>query len=174
MSDEPDLPQEPSDFLPDVTEGDNLTRGERTLLTRQGIFLEAFARLGNVSGAARETHILRKSHYDWMQDPTYAARFREAEKVAADALIQEARRRALEGTDRPVFQGGAQVGSVREYSDPLLMFLMKGAMPNVYRERYIAPDPDAAALDAGISERQRQLLMDELDALEGADAVTPG
>lgn len=166
--------QEPSDFLPDGTEGDTLTRGERNLLLRQGIFLEAFARLGNVSGAARETHILRKSHYEWLQDPTYAARFREAEKVAADALIQEARRRALEGTDRPVYQGGNLVGSVREYSDPLLMFLMKGAMPNVYRERYIAPDPDAAPLDAGISERQRQLLMDELDALEARDREPTG
>ncbi len=162
------------DFLPDVSAGDNLTRGERTLLTRQGIFLEAFARLGNISGAARETHILRKSHYDWMQDATYAARFREAEKVAGDALVQEARRRALQGVDRPVFQGGRHVGSVTEYSDTLLMFLMKGAMPNVYRERYIAPDPDAAALDHGLSERQRQLLMDELDALEAAQEAETG
>lgn len=163
--------EEPQDDQPDVTEGDIPTR-RRVLEARQGIFLEAYSRLGNLSGAARETNILRKSHYDWMADPTYEARFREAEKVAADMLVEEARRRALQGTERPIVSGGQVVTTVREYSDPLLMFLMKGAMPSIYRERFVAPDPDASPLDGGISEEQRQALMDELDALERAD--TPG
>ncbi|MDP2936788.1 MAG: hypothetical protein Q8O86_09895 [Dehalococcoidia bacterium] len=38
------------------------------------------------------------------------------------------------GTEKPVFQGGQQVGVVREYSDVLLIFLLKGARPEKYRD----------------------------------------
>jgi hypothetical protein len=33
-----------------------------------------------------------------------------------------------------VFQGGKQVGTVRKYSDTLLMFLLKGIRPQKWRE----------------------------------------
>jgi hypothetical protein len=34
-----------------------------------------------------------------------------------------------------VFQGGEEVGQVREYSDSLAMFVLKGRLPEVYRDR---------------------------------------
>jgi hypothetical protein len=48
-------------------------------------------------------------------------------------LEDEAVRRAYEGVERPVFQGGKQVGVVREYSDTLLIFLLKALRPEKYR-----------------------------------------
>ena len=50
-------------------------------------------------------------------------------------LADECRRRAL-GEDEPQFYKGKQVGVIKRYSDNLLMFLMKGAKPEVYRENH--------------------------------------
>ncbi len=62
----------------------------------------------------------------------FAAGFAHAE--ACDALASEARRRAVEGVLKPVYYKGKLVGFIREYSDTLLMFLMKAAMPEKYRD----------------------------------------
>ena len=79
----------------------------------------------------------RGTHYDWLQkDPEYRAQFERAQEVAIQALEDEAVRRAYEGVERPVYQGGEKVGVIREYSDTLLIFLLKGARPQKYRERY--------------------------------------
>ena len=66
------------------------------------------------------------------------AAFRDAWNLAASIatrqMEQEAQRRAYHGTVRPVYYKGVRCGSVREYSDTLLMFLLKGRKPQVYRE----------------------------------------
>jgi len=51
-------------------------------------------------------------------------------------LEAEAWRRAVEGVEKPVFQGGVQVGVIREFSDSVLMFLLRARKPEVYWERY--------------------------------------
>ena len=48
-----------------------------------------------------------------------------AEEDAIQQLELEARRRAFEGFDKPVFHAGEQCGLIRQYSDVLLMFLLK-------------------------------------------------
>ncbi len=64
----------------------------------QDRFLEAYPKLGNITAAAHEATIGRRTHYDWLEaDPEYAARFKHAEGEAADALEAEARRRATSG-----------------------------------------------------------------------------
>jgi hypothetical protein len=99
-------------------------------------FLVAYSEVGNISQAAEIAGVSRQTHYDWLKDdPEYPALFRHAEKQACDRLEQEARRRAVEGVKKPVFHGGKQVGVVQEYSDTLLIFLMKGAMPHKYKDR---------------------------------------
>ena len=54
---------------------------------------------------------------------------------AAQRLEAEAKRRAVEGVEEPVFYQGKQCGVIKRYSDALLMFLLKGAMPDKYKER---------------------------------------
>ena len=52
-------------------------------------------------------------------------------------LEREARRRAVEGVEEPVgFYKGEPSAYVRKYSDTLLIFLMKGARPDKYRDRW--------------------------------------
>jgi hypothetical protein len=114
------------------------TRRERL----QNRFLKCFEACGQVKLAAALVKISRDTHYEWIKsDPTYAARFAEAEKRAACTLEDEAVRRAHEGVRRPVLYKGAQViidGEPLfqiEYSDRLLMFLLKAYCPEKFRDQ---------------------------------------
>ena len=99
-------------------------------------FLAAFAECGTVTHAAEIAKITRRMVQYWKKDdPEFAEAFRVAEEKAADRLEQEARRRAIEGVPEPVFYKGRKVGTIQKYSNNLLMFLLKGARPEKYRER---------------------------------------
>lgn len=100
-------------------------------------FIVALAETGNVTVAAQALGIGRRTIYDHTrEDKEFAGRMDEAVQEAADRLEGEARRRAMEGIDEPVYQSGKLVGRVRKYSDTLLIFLLKGARPDKYRERF--------------------------------------
>jgi hypothetical protein len=107
-------------------------------------FLAAYANTGNVSAAARITGTPRPTHYRWMAtDKDYAAAAVVALDEAADRLEAEALRRASQGWEEPVYgklpgkdTGSGRVGTIRKYSDTLLIFLLKGARPDKYRERW--------------------------------------
>lgn len=100
-------------------------------------FIAVYPAVGTISAAADAAGINRHTHYVWLKDdPEYAAAFADAEEKAADRLENEAIRRAVEGTVKPVFHQGAECGGIREYSDTLLIFLLKGLRPEKYRERY--------------------------------------
>ncbi len=79
----------------------------------------------------------RSSHYRWLEkDPEYREAFELAKEGAADILEAEAYRRAVEGVEKPVgWYKGKPGGTVRLYSDVLLMFLLKALRPEKYRER---------------------------------------
>lgn len=99
-------------------------------------FLEAFRRHGNVSWACRETGTERRTIYKWQEhDAEFDLAFHQAEIDATETMEAEAYRRAVEGTDKPVYQGGVMVGTVREYSDTLLIFMLKARSPEKYRDR---------------------------------------
>lgn len=90
---------------------------------------------GNVSRACQAVDIDRTTPYTWRdEDEEFASAWEKAKQWGAEALEDEARRRAYEGTDKPVFYLGGQVGTIREYSDTLAIFLLKGAMPEKYRD----------------------------------------
>jgi hypothetical protein len=90
---------------------------------------------GNVSRACEATGVRRATVYGWRSgDPLFAQAWDEAVEQGLDELEQEARRRAFHGTDRPVFYKGEECGAIREYSDTLMIFLLKGGRPQKYRE----------------------------------------
>jgi hypothetical protein len=101
-------------------------------------FLAALAKTGNVSRACRAARVSRQSAYASRGDPAFAAAWDDALEEAADLLEAEAWRRAKDGVLRPVFQAGKKVGTVREFSDGLLTFLLKGLRPHKFRERSTA------------------------------------
>ncbi len=101
---------------------------------QKSAFLAAFAETGTITQAARAAEISRTTHYNWLADADYARAFDEAGKEAADRLEAEAVRRAVEGVQEPVYYKGEVVGHVLKYSDPLLIFMLKGAKPEKYMD----------------------------------------
>lgn len=102
-------------------------------------FLAAYAELGVQTRAARAAHVHRTSVLIWKnQDEEFAAALEVARDLAGDALEDAAIERGRYGIDRPIFHQGKICGKVREYSDTLLIFALKGAKPEKYRERFSA------------------------------------
>lgn len=119
-------------------------------------FFAALATTCRVDKACEQTGIARQTAYNRRRDDVdFAARWDEAKRIGAEALEDEAMRRAAEGVDEPVFHQGAQVGMIRKYSDTLAIFLLKGAMPEKYR--------DNAKLELAGRVELSKLTDDELD-----------
>lgn len=107
-----------------------------------GPFLQALAIKGIVGQAARSAGISRRAAYLYRErDTEFALMWDDAIEEATDRLEEEIRRRGEEGVEEPVFgrvardQDG-EIGTVRKYSDTLLIFLTKGMRPEKYRERH--------------------------------------
>ena len=89
-----------------------------------------------VTHAAEAAKITRRTHYKWLEkDSGYATAFGQAKEEASDHLESEARRRAVDGVEEKIYHKGEVVGTKLNYSDTLLIFLLKGALPHKYRDR---------------------------------------
>lgn len=122
----------------------------KTKQPKSSAFLAAYAKVGNISQASKIAGVERKYHYVWMKDPAYREQFDAAHTEACEHLEAEARRRAVEGYKRPVFHQGQVCGTVQEYSDVLLIFLMKGAMPEKYREKFSYDSRSSVRIEADV------------------------
>ena len=112
-------------------------RDRRTPSQRKRAFLAAFAGCGTVLHAAEAAGINRRQHQRWMHDDAeYAKAFEDAKADVLEVVEREIFRRAVEGWDEPVFNGGRIVGEVRKRSDVLLIFLAKALAPNRYRDNH--------------------------------------
>lgn len=101
-------------------------------------FCEGYAIKGTITGAARYAGVDPSYHYKWLEcDAEYPAEFKLAHLKASEALVEEGRRRALEGVEEPTgWYQGVPGGFVKRYSDSLLIFLIKGAFPDIYKDRH--------------------------------------
>jgi hypothetical protein len=152
----------------------NINNEYKTLQHKKHAFLTAFAECGNISTASKLSGIARSNHYDWMQnDPDYPKLFIDADKEASEKLEAEARRRAVNGVDKPVFYKGQECGAVREYSDTLLIFLLKGALPEKYKERYEGTLNGNIDINIDISPEERRIRIAELLSKKQLDSAIP-
>ncbi len=149
----------------------------RTVCTpkKAQLFLAALAETGNVTVSCQKADLKRRAIYAFRAtDESFRAAWDEAVEAAADLLEEEARRRAADGWEENVYKNGELIGTIRHYSDVLLIFLLKGIRPYKYRERV---QLDINGLDREL-ERARELfgLSDEeaerLKMLAVAEAET--
>ena len=106
------------------------------LKPKQRALLEAYTACGSIRKAAQAAGVSRNNHGRWIKgDEKYVAAFEAAKEVACEVLEDEARRRAVDGVEEPIYYQGVRVGCRQVRSDILLMFLLKGANPEKYRER---------------------------------------
>lgn len=101
----------------------------------QKTFFAALEETGSVTAAAAAAGVHRTAAYKQRSgDKAFSQQWDESIEGGADALEDEARRRAYDGVEEPVFHKGEKVGTVRKYSDVLLIFLLKGIRPQKFRE----------------------------------------
>ena len=113
-----------------------MTKATKVTPEKEAEFLDALADIGSVKAAAEATQIHRNTWYEHRRDcPDFAARWEEALTLGVDALEDEATRRAIVGTEEPVYQGGKQVGTIRKFSDTLLIFMLKARRPEKFKDR---------------------------------------
>lgn len=111
------------------------------------VFLAAVVKYGgNITAACEEAQIHRQYIYLLEgENEDFARDFRTAQRQGLAVLEDEARRRAYVGCVKPVFYQGQVCGTVQEYSDTLMIFLLKGGMPEKYRENTnvkVSGDPE--------------------------------
>jgi len=98
-------------------------------------FIEHIRKTANVSAACRLINVSPTAAYERKKEhPDFSLAWDEAIAEAADDLEFEARRRAYEGVDEPVFHKGEQCGVIRRYSDRLMDTLLRGHKPDRYRQ----------------------------------------
>jgi hypothetical protein len=111
--------------------------GARGLITdrRKKIFIQTLALTGIVGRAATAAGWPRGYAYTVRgDDAEFAKLWDQAVEFATDTLEEAARVRAVEGVSKPVYQQKELVGYVTEYSDTLLVQLLKAKRPNEFRE----------------------------------------
>jgi len=106
----------------------------------------------------------------------FCSEWDRAVELGTQLLEQEATRRAYFGVEKPVFYKGEQCGSTQEYSDTLMMFMLRARRPEVYREKY---DPESRpAVNVNIQtygqavNMLNQLFDDERIPIERLDPLT--
>lgn len=118
----------------------NNTRYEKSAKTiaQQRAFCDAYITEGTITHASTKAGVDSRYHYIWLErDPDYPEMFQAAKTAAIDQLEREARRRAIEGVEEPTgWYKGEPGGFVKRYSDTLLIFLLKGALPDKYKDRH--------------------------------------
>ena len=91
--------------------------------TWQPAYLAALEETGSKSHAAKAAGVGRQTVYDREKaDLDFFKKCHMALEIAADNLEAEARRRAIEGDEVPVFSQGKVVGHRTKKSDQLLIF----------------------------------------------------
>lgn len=143
-------------------------------------FLAALATCGNVSKSCVAADISRTIAYEWRKlHPEFAVAWEDAAKMGVEGMEDEARRRAYDGCDKPVFHNGVECGAVREYSDTLMIFLLKAHAPEKYRERS-SVELNASVAISTITDEERAAGLHDLllksaarvaEPLDGSDLV---
>lgn len=155
----PPPPRVPRDHEP-ITSADKLTT-----LERQRLFLEEFARNGNVLRSCQRLGIARGTVYgEWVKQPEFKAAFEQAAEDATDLLEEEARRRAIEGVPEAVHYQGVRCDTIQKYSDSLLMFLLRGK-----REAFREKRTVGVGVESGGTGGLRKVIV-EIDESPGAGA----
>lgn len=114
-----------------------LKKDPRSKSKKQSQFLDKLSDYVSVTRACKVTKIPRSTIYQWIKDdPEFKARFEDACELALASLEDEAVRRAFEGVNKPVYQQGQKVGTVKDFSDTLMIVLLKARAPDKYKDRF--------------------------------------
>lgn len=122
------------DLFPCVTQTSNFTDEQRWDVMM--VFCRTYSTRGIIRDACLAAGISPRTYKRWRKDyEDFHEACELAEEFAADIVEAEARRRALEGFERPVIYKGEITDTYTDYSDSLMAMLLKGSKPERYKER---------------------------------------
>mgnify|MGYP001561557606 CR=1 FL=1 len=134
-----------------ATKATPIKKGRRDWRTS---FLAALRQSPNVSEAAEAARINRGTAYrEYKINSDFAEAWEDAIGTALDHAEGELYRRGVEGVDKPVTVAGVRE-VIREYSDTLLIFLLKNRRREIYGER-------ASAVNLNLTQDDLAKLTDE-------------
>lgn len=141
------------------------------------IFIAALLKSSNVSAACRKAKIARSFAYNERNlDAEFKAAWDEALEMALDDAESEAWRRGVKGTisNRQYDKDGNLINETRQYSDTLLIFMLKAHRPAKYREtvRNELTGPSGGAIRMAQEHDLSKLSLDELIQLRAIVAKT--
>lgn len=99
-------------------------------------FLELMSAGMSVRRACKEANITPSAVYQHRNvDEDFRACWDRAVERGTELLEQEAVRRAYHGVEKDVYYKGEVVGTEQQYSDSLLMFMLRARKPETYRDK---------------------------------------
>lgn len=123
---------------------------------------------GFVLKACKAVGISKQTAYNWRDsDIEFREEWDTAIELATEDLEKECRRRAYEGVLEPVFYQGEEVGTVRRFSDVLLIFQLK-ALNARYRDKLTV---DVNRIDADI-ERELAIIRSRSQVAAAGEATS--
>lgn len=101
-------------------------------------FIKKLAETGHVGMASKLSGVARSTAYVHREkDPDFKEAWNNAmQEAAINVLEAEAVRRGVHGIEKNIYYQGNVVDVVKEYSDTLLIFLLKGAMREKYQDSF--------------------------------------
>lgn len=127
----------------------------------QARFIVALGKLGTIVSACERAKIARATVWVWKKHyPDFADRMADALAEFADRIEREAIRRAADGTLKGIWYKGERVGSEREFSDALMIQILRAKKPEQYRDTDTSVTVNVANIgvsDDAIDKRIREL-----------------
>ena len=150
-----------------------MLRHSRWTQSKRVAFLEELAVTSNVTAAAEAAGMSRVQLYRIKKrDPAFGAAWAEALREGYQALEIQLLERARNGTEKPVFFGGKQIDTTREFNDAVALKLLSAHRDAVAAER-TAERPEAAPRETALAEIKAKLAeMSERRAALEADRAS--
>jgi hypothetical protein len=133
-----------------------MVKTAETKKNQKKIFIQWLGSGVSISKAAQLSRFARSSAYKWRsEDKVFAEKWDDAIEDGSDKLEDEAFRRAVTGTDKPVgFYQGAASSIVKSYSDNLLIFLLKARRPSKFGDKIEATANDKAMEELSVEDKE--------------------
>jgi hypothetical protein len=106
--------------------------------TKQRLFLQALMTTPRLGAATKMAGVCAKTVWNWRHsdpDPLFLKAYATAYRIGLQVAEAELWRRGVHGVEEPVYHRGRLVGTKRSFDTTAAIFMLKGALPDVYRER---------------------------------------